>query len=297
MSNTLNGLNLEAVADEAIAYLGSEFFPVDLFSTNFSTDIATHGESVTTRIVSGLTAQDVSSSYASAAQDVTSTAVTTTLSNFKGHVAQFTDLEISKAGSGEWLMKNFLEPTKEATCKAFVDDLLALITNANYSNKTTKAAGLFDADVVADIAGALTSRKVPQAGRALLVDPDYYTALLKDSSIHDMSAFGNNEAIVDGRLTRVRGLAVQQYDAIPGNSENLTGFACGKSALVVAVRPVFRPDVRHVKATNRVEEKTGLPFQFRMWYDPSGGVTYMSAGFLYGVSNGDANALQRIVSA
>lgn len=297
MANTLNGINLAAIADEAIAYLGSEHFPVNVFSTNFSEDIATRGESVTTRVISSLTAQDVSSGYSSAAQDVTSTAVVTTLSNFKGHVASFTDLEITKAGDGQWLMDHFYEPTKEATMKALLDDLLALITNANFSNKTTKAAALFDADVVADIAGALTARKVSQRDRAILLDPTYYTALSKDASIHDMSAYGNADAIRNGRLTRVRGFDVHQYESIPGNSENLEGFAVGKSALVVAVRPVFRPEVRHVAVENRVEPNTGMPFQFRMWYDPNAGKTYMSAGFLYGVSVGDAPALQRIVSA
>jgi hypothetical protein len=297
MANTLGGINLAAMADETIKFLGSEFFPVNLFSTNFTKDIAQRGESVTTRIVSSLTAQDVSSSYSSAAQDVTSTAVTTTLSNFKGHVAKFTDLEISKAGDAQWLMNHWMEPTREATMKALIDDLLALITNANYSNKTTKAVGVFDADVVADIAGALTTRKVSQKHRALLLDPTYYTALSKDSSVHDLSAYGNSDAIKDGVLSRVRGFNVHQYEAIPGNSENLKGFAVGKSSLVIAVRPVYKPEIQHVAVENRIEPNTGLPFQFRFWYDPSGGNTYMSAGFLYGVSVGDANALQRIVSA
>ena len=297
MANTLNGINLAAIADAAIDYLGSEHFPVNVFSTNFSNDVATRGESVTTRVVSSLTAQDVSSGYSGAAQDVTSTAITTTLSNFKGHVANFTDLEITKAGDGKWLMDHFYEPTKEATMKALLDDLLALITDANFTNKTTVSAALFDADIVADIAGALTSRKVMQRDRALLLDPTYYTSLSKDASIHDLSAYGNTDAIKDGRLTRVRGFAVHQYESIPGNSENLEGFAVGKSGLVVAVRPVFRPEVGHVAVENRVEPNTGLPFQFRMWYDPNAGKTYMSAGFLYGVSVGDAPALQRIVSA
>jgi len=297
MANTLSGINLAAIADDAIAYLGSNFFPVNLFSTNFSKDIATKGESVTTRIASSLTAQDVSSGYSSAAQDVTSTAVITTLSNFKGHPAKFSDLEITKAGNAKWLMDHFFEPTKEATIKALVDDLLALITNANFSNKTTKAAGVFDADVVADIAGALTTRKVQQKDRALLLGPTYYSALLKDSAINDASSFGNSNAIKEGQMSRARGFNVHHYESIPTNAESLEGFAVGKSGLVIAARPVYGPVADHIAIENRIEPVTGLPFQFRFWYDPSGGNTYMSAGFLYGVSVGDAPALQRIVSA
>lgn len=297
-SNSLGGFNLAAIADKTIAFLGSEFFPVNLFTTNLSKDIKRKGESVTTRIISSVTAQDLSSGgYAGNAQDVTSTPVTTTLSNFKGHVAEFKDIEVTKAGDEKWLMENFYEPTLEATVKSLVDDLLALATAANYSNATTKAVGVWDADALADVAGELSKRKVRLQDRSILMHPDYYTALSKDTSITDKSAFGNNAAIRDGVVSRVRGFGVYQYDAFPNNGENLQGIALGKSALVVAVRPVFKPNVSHVAIANRIEPKTGLPFQFRVWYDPSGGRYFMSAGFLYGVSVGDANALQRVVSA
>lgn len=296
-TNTLGGINLAAIARDAIDYLGSEFFPVNLFSTNLSKDIATKGESVTTRIVTGYTAQDVTSGYSGNAQNTTTTAVTTTLSNFKGLPVEIKDIEITKAGNREWLMKNFFKPLQEATLKSLVDDLLALVTNANYSNKTTKAVGLFDADVLADIKGELTKRKVPKRGRSMLLHPDYHTALLKDTSFSDKSASGDGDVIKEGRIVKARGFNLFEYEGVPGNSENLVGFGCGRSALVLAVRPVYKPEVRHVQVENIVEPNTGIPFQFRLWYSPNTGRWYMSGGFLYGVSKGDANALQRIVSA
>ena len=61
MSNTLGGINLAAIAEQSLDYLSYEFFPITAVATDFSGDIATKGESITTRIVSGLTAQDLSS--------------------------------------------------------------------------------------------------------------------------------------------------------------------------------------------------------------------------------------------
>jgi hypothetical protein len=296
-TNNLNGVNWTQIARDAIEFYGSEFFPINLFATNLSDQISTKGESVTTRIITGYSSQDVSSGYSGAAQNSVSTAVTTTLSNFKGLPVEFKDIELTKAGDPEWLKQHFFIPTRDATMKALADDLLALITNANYSNKSTIAVGSFDGDSLADIRGELTKRKVPREGRSILLDPDYYTALLKDTSFSDASASRNQAVIRDGVLERARGMNVYEYESIPGNSENLEGFALSKSALVVAARPMANPGDRQVTVANLVEPNTGIPFQFRVWYSPNKGVCYMSAGFLYGVSVGQAAALQRIVSA
>lgn len=296
-TNTLGGINLAQIAKEAVDYLGSQFFPVDMFTSNFSKGIASKGQSVTTRIVTGFTSQDVSGGYSAAAQNSTTTAVTTTLSNFKGLPIEIKDLEITKAGSSEWLLKNFYKPLAEATVKSLVDDLLALVTNANFSNKTTKAVGVFDSDVLADIGGALTTRKVPYERRSMLLSPTYQAALAKDSSLHDISASHDPSVILENRVKRARGFNVYEYDAIPGNSENLVGFGCGRSALVIAVRPVFNPSAPNVDVQDVTDPNTGLPFQFRRWYSPDTGKWYLSGGFLYGVSVGQAASMQRIVSA
>lgn len=296
-TNTLGGVNLAKIAQEAIDYLGSQFFPVDMFATNFSKDIATKGESVTTRIVTGYTSQDVSGGYSTNAQNSTTTAVVTTLSNFKGVPVELKDLEITKAGNRDWLAKHFYKPLAEATIKSLVDDLLALVTNANFSNSTTKAVGSFDADTLADISQELTTRKVAYDRRSLLLAPTYHAALAKDSSLHDISASGDRAVIMENRVKRARGFNIYEYEAIPGNSENLVGFGCGRSALVIAVRPVYNPSVPSVNIENVVEPNSGLPFQFRLWYSPDTGKWYLSGGFLYGVSVGQAAAMERIVSA
>lgn len=301
MANTLSGVNLAAIADEAIEYLGSSFFPVGLFTSNFSKDIAQKGESVTTRIISSVAAADLSSGYDGASQDVTSTSVTVTLNQFYGFVAGFTDLETSKAGDPKWLMEHFYEPSREATVKQLVDTMLGLVTAANFTNATTKTAAQFDPDVVADLGANLSNRKVPKAGRSLLLANDYYASLAKSFQVEDASAYGDNAAIRDGVVGRLRGFNVIEYEAIPGNSENLKGIACHPSALALAVRPVTDPtqfgNRAPISVENRIEPNTGLPFQFRLGYRPNTGKFIMSCGFLFGVSKGQGNSLERIKSA
>jgi len=183
MANTLGGINLAAIAQESLDYLSYDFFPLSAVATDFSTDISSKGETVTTRIPSSLTAQDLSSGYSTAAQDVTSTAVTVTLDNFFGVPYGFTDLEISKAGDAEWLKSHFIAPALEGLQDKIMQTIFAICTTANYANETVTTASNFDSDDLADIAGAITALKVPMRNRSAILDPTYYTALMKDAVV------------------------------------------------------------------------------------------------------------------
>lgn len=301
MANTLGGINLAAIAQESLDYLQYDFFPLSAVATDFSTDIATKGESVTTRIASALTAQDLSSGYSSAAQDVTSTAVTVTLNNFFGVPYGFTDLELSKAGDSEWLKNQFIAPACEGLKDKIMQTIFTICTTANYANETVSTAANFDSDDLADIAGALTALKVPMRNRSMIVDPTYYTALMKDAVVEDASAFGDNQAIREGIVQRVRGVNVFQYANIPSLSESFEGMVLHPSAIAFAARTVADPTDLNadapVQVENVVDPVSGLPLQFRAWYDANAGKGYLSVASLWGVSKGQGNSMHRIVSA
>ena len=108
MANSLGGINLAQISEQALDYLSTQFHPLRAFSRDFSADISGAGESVTTRVPSSMTVSDLSSVYT--ASDVTSTAVTVTLNKFKGYSKAFTDMEVSKAGNFDWLSSQFLAP-------------------------------------------------------------------------------------------------------------------------------------------------------------------------------------------
>jgi|DEB0MinimDraft_10_1074344.scaffolds.fasta_scaffold00855_8 hypothetical protein len=295
MANSLGGISLAAIAEQTLDYLGSQFFMVSAFTRDFSQDIRNRGASVTTRVPSSVTAQDLSSGYS--ATDVTSTAKTVTLSNFKGFVTGLTDKEVSLAGNQQWLQRIFVEPAVEATCKAVVDDLLALVLNANFSANQVITAANFDSDDLADLAGDLTTAKVPKSLRSALISPAYNASLQKDAAIQDASAYGSPDAVREHKAGMIHGFGIHEYEAIPTNSENLAGFVCHPSALLIAARQVAAPISPRVEVLNAVEPKTGLPLQFRYWYDRDGGKYKFSVGLLYGVAVGNGAALKRIKSA
>jgi len=295
MANTLGGINIAQIAEQSLDYLSTQFHPLRAFARDFSTDISGAGESVTTRVPASMTAVDLSSGYT--AQDVSSSAVTCTLNKFKGHSAAYTDMEVSKAGNFDWLSSVFLAPALEVTLDAVMDDLLALVLNANYSANEVITAANFDVDEVADLASDLTIAKCPKSERALILPPSYYASIQKDAIVQDASSYGTPAGVQENAAQRVHGFNLYEYTGIPANGENLAAIALHPSALVLAARQPAAPSDGSVQVADIQDPTTGLPIQLRTWYDNTAGKHYLSMGVLYGVAVGNAASLKRIKSA
>jgi len=293
VANTLNGLNLSLVAAQTLETLSAEMPVVSAFTTDFSSDIADVGESVSTRVASAVSAGDATSGYS--ATDVTSTAKTITLNKHKHFTAAFTDLEIAKGGM-DMLERTFVQPAVHSVVNAMMDDLLALVVNATYSNNVVVTAGNFGADDVATLAGDMTTLNVPRGGRAMVIKPAYYAALAKDNAIQASYAFGNPGAIQDNNIPRVHGFDVLEYSDIPANSENLEGFVCGKEALIIAGRQPALPENWAGQVESVQDPDTGITLQLRNWYEGKDGAQYITATLIYGVAAG-TDSLKRILSA
>jgi hypothetical protein len=295
MANTLGGINIAQIAEMSLDYLSTQFHPLRAFARDFSSDISGAGESVTTRVPSAMTVKDLSNGYGS--NDITSNAVTVTLNKYKGHSASFTDMEVSKAGSFDWLSSQFLAPSLEVTLDAVMDDLLALVVNSSFSANEVITAANFDVDEIADLAADLTTAKCPKSERALILPPSYYASVQKDAIVQDASSYGTAAGVQENAAQRVHGFSLYEYTGIPTNSENLAAIALHPSALVLAARQPAAPADGSVQVADIQDPTTGLPLQIRTFYDNVNGRHYLTMGCLYGVAVGNAAALKRIKSA
>ena len=293
MANTLGGVNLAQIAQQTLETLSAEMPIVSAFTTDFSSDVADVGESVSTRVATAVSAGDATSGYS--ATDVTSTAKTITLNKHKHFTAAFTDLEIAKGGM-DMLERTFVRPAVHAVVNAMMDDLLALAVAATYSAEVTVVAGSFGADDVADLAGDLTTLNVPKADRALVIKPAYYANLAQDNAIQASYAYGGPGSIRDNAVPKVHGFNVYEYSDIPANSENLEGFACGPEALIIAGRQPALPENWAGAVESVQDPDTGVTLQLRNWYEGKDGAQYITATLIYGVAAG-TDSMKRIVSA
>lgn len=297
MANTIAGANLAAIAEMSLQPLQSALLPLRAFTTDFSSDIAQRGASVTTRYATNPTAQDLSSGYSRT--DTTLTAITTTLDTYYGFVWGFDDLERSKSSIN--LNDTFIQPAAYAIAKKVFGDLWNLVNDTNYpavtATELTVTAANFDRDDVADIAQQLTTNGVSKTGRSLILAPGHYAALAKDLNAVDSA--GQSITIGENVIPRLHGFDVYESPECDGNGVNVAGLATGRQGMLMAARSVdiATEATRIVDFQNVVLPDLGLPVQFRKWYDPATGYLMYSMGVLYGVKFGIPSSGLKIVTA
>jgi len=284
MANTLNGVNLAQIAQESLPYLSTVFAPLSGLVTDFSPDILTNGDSVTTRYATRPTAKDLSTGFATT-DDVSTASKTITLSNYFGNVIAFKDTERSKSAVD--LVNLFVAPSIDAIGIKVFGDIWNLVTAANFPTNFVSTAANFDRGDFADIAATLTTtKKAPKFRRAALINPTYYASIVKSLISADVP--GLTPEKTEHIAPRTSGFNVYESDIADDNSENLQGFCFHPSSLLIASRGVdfgsFAEEGGQVE--NVVIPGLGLPVQFRMWYSKDNGEQRMSIGVYYGVAKG-----------
>lgn len=290
-TNTIAGVNLAAIAEESLPHLATAFAPLNGIVTDFSSDIASRGESVTTRVPTKPTAVDLSSGYTS--QNTTLTAKTVTLNTFYGFVYGFKDVERSKSSLD--LNRIFIQPAIEALGVKVFGDLWNLVLAANFATASTITAANFDRDDLIDLGATLTdTKKAPKIGRTVWADPQHYAALVK--TLNSAEIPGITAEKREGMVPRVSGFDTYETDLADDNSEGLAAFAFHESSLLMAARSVDTPSEFLGQSETVVIPGLNLPVNFRQWYDADAGELKTSVGLLYGVAVGNDMGV-RVVTA
>jgi len=293
MSNTLAGINLAQTAQRSLDVLVAQLPALSAFATDFSDEVAVEGSSVTTRVATQPTVGSLSTGYAANAQGATTTAKTITLGDVTGLVLGFTDSEWSKSSIN--LYDIFIRPGVNAVANDMIDDALALLTAANFSQSATIAAAAMNHGKVVDLAKELTEANVPKMDRFLGLAPGHYAALAKD--VKDTYAVGTSNVIQLNQLPPIAGMSVFEYTDIPDNSENLVGWAGGKQGILIAARQPAIPQGFTGEIETAVDPESGFALQLRKWYSADDGKYYLSMGAMWGVAVGVPGNIVRIVSA
>lgn len=295
MSNSLSGVNLAKIAQASLEPLLTELVPLTAFMTDFSNEIESEGETITTRYPStNPTAKAMLSAADRVPTDVGTTPKTVTLNRVRGFDYGFNDLEMTL--SSVKLRELFIQPGVTAVAEEMISYVLALATVSAFPDEIVLSSSEYDSDALSDIATELTTDKIPRVGRTALINPAYYGNLTKDADVKRVDAFGNDSAVKEHSVPRVAGINQLEYNGtIPTNSQNLVGIVGGKQGLLIAARQIVTPQGWYGQVVNVTEPVTKLPLQFRYFYD---GVQHrLQMIVLYGASVGHAGYLKRIVSA
>ena len=295
MPNTNATVNGALIAQNALTTLLAKFPVLSRIATDFSSESVRYNQSIITHIVTPTVARDFDQATGYAPDDQAQVDVSVEIN--KHAYAGYSITDVERSTSQIDLNQRYADKVAYALGRKVCDDLMALIVTANFPNESEIDVADFGRNSVVDIGTKLNKRFIPDMGRFIFVNSDYYNALQKDEALY--KTYINpaaNDVVTSGMLPDVNGFAVVEYPTLPENTEDLVGFAGIREGLIMAARV---PDVpKHTGDTViRVvtDPRTGLSVQVRDRYDGRLGKQEVSFTLMYGFAPGNKPVLERIV--
>lgn len=295
MPNTNATVNSPLIAQTALNTLLAKFPILSRIATDFSSGSVKFNQDIVTHIVTPTVAHDFDPATGYVPDDQAQVDVTVKID--KHAYAGYAITDVERSTSEIDLNQRYADKVAYALGRKVCDDLMALIVAAKFANETEVAQASFGRDSVVDIGTKLNKRFIPDMGRFMFVNSDYYNALQKDEALY--KAYITPQAgnvVVSGMLPDVNGFAVIEYSALPENAERLVGFAGIREGLIMAARV---PDVPANTGDTVIrvvtDPRTGLSVQVRDRYDGRLGKQEVSFTLMYGFATGNAPVIERIV--
>jgi hypothetical protein len=296
MANSTTGIQDDIIARSVLQGFTAAIAPMAALNTLFSDAAANRGDRVSVpRLASNLdAAEDKTVGSAYTIQDIDSDAVEIVLNKHK-YVSMGND-DIEVANSSALVLERYGVRKGNLLAKTVVQDIFSEITAANFGSAAfTGAASTFDEDDVADIADACDDDNMPE-DRYLVLSNAYITALRKSGAIKDTSGYGFN-AIQTGQIPMLHGFKVIPSNIIPGNSQNLVGFATDGSGIAAAFRYLAPLSGNKYDRAEAIVGEGGITLGLRSWYSEDYGNYRSVMECVYGYKTGIAAGIKRLVSA
>ncbi|HOR97080.1 MAG TPA: hypothetical protein PLZ74_01765 [Kiritimatiellia bacterium] len=290
--NTLTNTALQIYSTKLIMALKRRLAPLFAFSLDLSDDAAKIGDTIKVGLISAATAQDfnaTTNNYKASQSDILSKEVKIA----KRKLSKFgiDDAQAANYPASWWERKS--EMAVNACASAALNDVWALITAENYGDEETDKLALtlagFKKAGVGQIRAAAVRKGLTPSASALLLNPEFYSALLADL---DSSTYGGEEAIRQGYIPNLLGFG----KIIEAPDLEAPGFVCHADAIAFANRYLAPVDpASYSEAGSVTDDDSGLTVGIRKYGDPDTGLYSVSAELCYGLDVGASDALLRLV--
>jgi hypothetical protein len=304
MSNSLGTANTGKIISQKVPYALLAAFPaLAQFANNYAPDQLLWGQSVVVKKRGLYTASDFdpATGYAGATQPLGMTDILVTLNKWAVMNVQLNDEEQTSTDI------DFIGVNAQQIAYALGLHLFGnLFAQVNVGGTQSAPTGFVNETVIANAAytrssasvamKALNDRNVVPFNRIVILNNTAAESLQQDFQI-----VGNydptNKLVTEADLPRVAGADHSRYSALPAGTQSLFGIAAHADALAIATRLPKTPKT-DLNINGIIETIDGpIPIQLRRWYDMDLGVENYTNTFMYGVSQGVTEALQRLVTA
>jgi hypothetical protein len=303
-ANSLGTLASEVVTQMVLERLMTDFPVLSRISTNLSGEAKLWNNNVDVTLVSPPALTDYVEGTGYTDSDAVAVTKQVKLNKHKAVQLVFTQQELRSTSRN--LFDEQAPLQAYVIGKALVQEIYSQITVANFpkaTNETVVSLATWDRKGVMKLGRKLTDREVADFLRTLLLRGDYYDKLGEDTVI--VSAFNNPNAgdiIQSGIMPEVHGFGVADAKVLPV-TENLQGFACFASALLLATAvpddyTTVLPGVNGGAVTRLITEpKSGVSLLQVQFVDHMAAKARVRNALMYGSGVGDPSAGERLVNA
>lgn len=283
---TYTNLNNEIFAQNALRAFVKTLAPLRAFSRNYSPSQSQKGDQVLVPLISALTATTFGGTYAICSG--TKTVVTVNLNRHK-HVAVGQD-DITAWSSSEATLEDFGYHQGRALAQLVIEDVLTLVTTANFGSVTAVAAGSLDVPQLRLAKLTLDQANCPPDPRAALVDAVGMDALLAVTNFVQAYMFKDASVLQEGRVVRALAFDFYQLNSSFISGASVNAFIAHPDSIAIAMRYLApQPGNTYSDARQVADPETGLVLGLRDHFDNNTGTRYINLECLYGFSAGITN--------
>lgn len=282
-------LNLTRIADAALQAFVKTLMPLNVFSKNFSpVAVASRmrGNGIAVPLVGTMAATTFGGAYNICGG--TKTVITVTINRHKiVHVGQSDIDALNNSDSG---LDSFGSEQGAALAIAVLEDILTLVTTANFGLCGSTTASLLDLTQLRGARLSLNIGNCPMSPRSCLIDAVGMDALLNVTNFIQAQMFKDSSVLTEGRVLRALGFDFHELNSSFVSAASVNAFFCHPSAIAIAMRYVTPQDTAGYWAAEQVADPlTGATFGMRGVFDALTGQNYFAMECNYGYSAGITN--------
>lgn len=286
LNNTTNAKFIPTIiAQEALGRLKSYLSVARRISRDYDWATATEGQTINVPKRGAVSANDKTAGDVFTKQNPTATDVSVTLNKHKEVTITIDD--VTKVLENQDTQQGYGEDGAIALAEAIETDLLDL--HPSISNTITfdnSSADNIDASML-NIRKWFVDQKVPLLEqRYMTVSSQAYNDLLDTDKFSRYDARGTGEQITTGRLINAYGFEIFESQLVPSSGSPVAyhGVAFTRNGLVLASRPLPRPEGFGGNYAVIVDPDVGLALRTLFWYNADLGAHQLTLDVLYGVA-------------
>lgn len=270
---------------EILQQVTKRLAPLRAFARDFSGEASQKGNAISVPLVGAATATTFSQAadvYEQSGGSVS--AVTVTLDQNHLVPVDITDLQALNHSPAR--AEIYARQAANALFNRVFAKITSLVTSTNFGAiVTTLAAASWTVTTIRQLKLTLDQRDAMSDERALFIPVEIEERLLADSSIAAAYAYGNANAIQNGKVGKLYGMDVYALNQIPLNGISVVAWAQHRDAIAVAMRMKSAQDTSQLSGYEELTDpETGFSFTYRRHYSTASGKYHINLEALFGMT-------------